>query len=48
MKLCYKPVGGAGVYLFYPGEKNRTPWKRSCITFLLDQVSEERINLLLK
>lgn len=25
MKLCYKPVGGAGVYLFYPGEKTGHP-----------------------
>lgn len=38
---------GGELYLFFPGEENRTAWKRSCITFFLEDASKERIQRLL-
>lgn len=39
MSLFHKVLGDTGreLYLYYPGEQNRTPFKRCSITFLLDK-----------
>jgi Poly(3-hydroxybutyrate) depolymerase len=46
MSLFYKTVGtdGRGMFVYYPGECSRTPFKRSAITLLLDTCSESDVN----
>lgn len=50
MALFYKSLEEQeqGMYLFFPGEENRTPWKRSCVILFLEDVSETRIHALLR
>ncbi len=45
MSLFRKTLQDTGreLYLYYPGEENRTPFKRCSITFLLDQCGEDDV-----
>lgn len=47
--LFHRTVGpaGRGMFLYYPGESPRTPYKRSAVTFLLDACSETVVKDLL-
>ena len=49
MSLFHKVLGDTGreLYLYYPGEQNRTPFRRCSITFLLDRCGEADVRALL-
>ena len=38
---------GTETYLFYPGEKNRTAFKRRSVTVLMDNACEESVRALM-